>query len=334
MTAEDDKTTVERSGNLKVAIVVPFTDWNDWVLDCVRACHALDRPTSELWLLPNRAPDETWGNRLKDMGMNLPLRIEPTGPGNPAMKRNVAMRKSDADVFALVDSDAWPRSDWLARGLPLLDGNVTVVTGPNLTPPEDPLSRRVCGRVMESPLGFGGGYLRHVQASRRTVREMPTCNMLIRRQENLFFREALDTGEDMMLCSDVRARGFQVLYDPEVVVFHHRRRLLRPFMRQFYHYGLDKGRLTRQSRDVTYAWQAAPALLTVYLLLGVLVNLLPLPAAARLCTLLPLCLYAVAVMAEVLRLSTSWGERLICPFAFLCAHLAYGWGYLRGLLGR
>jgi hypothetical protein len=47
-----------------------------------------------------------------------------------------------------------------------------------------------------------------------------------------------------------------------------------------------------------------------------------------------LCLYALAVVVEVLRLGKSWGERLISPFAFLCAHLAYGWGYLRGLLCR
>jgi hypothetical protein len=185
---------------------------------------------------------------------------------------------------------------------------------------------------MESPFGFGGGYIRHVRGKRQIVREMPTCNMILRRIEGIFFREDLDTGEDMMYCSDVRARGMTVLYDPGVVVFHHRRRMGGAFIRQFFRYGLDKGALARQSSDIAYVWQAFPALLVLYWIVLAFVSVIPLPAIARCLAWAPMGVYAMAIFAESCRLTCSLGELLLTPFGFVAAHVSYGMGYLRGIL--
>ena len=266
------------------------------------------------------------------MALGARLHVEPTGGGNPAAKRNVALRRSDAAIFALVDSDAWPAPDWLAAGVPLLVDDVAVVAGPNLTPPSDSLSRRLSGRVMESLLGFGAGFIRHRKVARRVVREMPTCNMILRKLDGLEFREDLNTGEDMMYCSDVRGRGLQVLYDPDVVVFHHRRKMGLSFMKQFFHYGLDKGRLTRRSSDISYVWQAFPAFFVLYLAALVVVALVPVPGWARQAAWTPLVVYAAAVIIESCRLATSVGEACLAPLGFVLAHVSYGTGYLRGFL--
>jgi len=315
-------------------VVVPFNAWNDWVMECLQGLRRQTVPDFDVWLAPDALPPEPYRARLDAMGWGPRLHVEPTGPGNPSRKRNAALARSASPVAALVDSDAWPREDWLEKAVALLDDETAVVTGPNLTPPGDEWPRRVAGRVMESPLGFGGGYIRHVPAPRQVVREMPTCNMVLRRLEGLLFREDLDTGEDMMYCSDVRARGKRVLYDPEVVVFHHRRRLFRPFMRQFYAYGFHKGRLARAGSDITYLWQAFPALLVLYLAGWAVSLLLPLPPALRWLAAAPGLLYAVAILAESLRRGRCAAERMAAPAAFAAAHAAYGTGYLAGLLSR
>lgn len=318
----------------KVAIVIPFADWNDWVLDCIRACDRQTKRDFEIWLLPDEAPSPEWKSRLEGLCVRAPVHLEPTGSGNPAKKRNIALRQTRAGIIALVDADAAPREDWLEKGLNLLGEQIGVVTGPNVTPPQDALSQRVAGHVMESPLGFGAAYLRHTPVPRQTVREMPTCNMIFRRQPNLLFREDLDTGEDMMFCSDMRARGERILYDPEVVVYHHRRRLFRPFMQQFFRYGRDKGRLARAGRDVTYPWQALPALLVLYLIGFILLNLAPVAAWLRWLCAMPLLLYALAVLLESLRRCHSVAEVVLALPAFPAAHLSYGTGYLIGLADR
>lgn len=324
--------SMKRSDQTPVAIVVPFNHWHDWALDCVRHCARLSGPEWVIWLLPDEPPTGRWAEALAAMALGSRLHVEPTGGGNPAAKRNVALRRSDATIFALVDSDAWPGPDWLACGLPLLVGDVAVVAGPNVTPPSDCLSRRLSGRVMESPLGFGAAFIRHRKVGRRIVREMPTCNMILRKFDGLEFREDLNTGEDMMYCSDVRARGLQVLYDPDVVVFHHRRRMGLSFMRQFFHYGLDKGRLSRRSSDISYVWQAFPAFFVLYLAGLATVALLPVPAWSRKAALIPLGLYGMVVVIESCRLATTFAEACLAPFGFVLAHVSYGTGYLRGFL--
>ncbi|NKB22889.1 MAG: hypothetical protein GKR87_00520 [Kiritimatiellae bacterium] len=279
-------------------------------------------------------PTLEWRKRLDLLVQPPQLIIEPTGPGNPAYKRNIVLQKSDAERFALIDADAYPRMDWLGKGLPLLQKNVTVVTGPNLTPPHDHFSRRISGRVMESPIGFGPAYIRHVPKQRQYVNEMPTCNMIIRRQRGIVFREDLNTSEDMMYCLEIRAKGQKVLYDPDVVVFHHRRKILRPFMKQFYNYGLDKGRLRKSKSDVSYIWQAAPAFFSLYAA-GLLV-LLPWIhdhfLYRALCA--PVFLYLLAVVVESIRLSQSYKEIFVAPFAFLAGHIGYGIGFIRGFFLR
>lgn len=321
------------TGN-NIAVVIPLTEWNEWSLDCLRACDRQSAAGFEIWILPDTEPSPEWKARLDAIGVQRPLHIEPTGPANPARKRNVAMRKSGATVFALVDSDAYPREDWLANGLSLLTGDVGVVTGPNVTPREDEVSRRAAGRVMESPLGFGTAYIRHTPVPRQIVREMPTCNMIFRAEQNLYFREDLDTGEDMMFCADMRARGKQVLYDPDVVVYHHRRRLFTPFMRQFYRYGLDKPRLSGGEHGVTYLWQTLPALLVIYLVGLLVLNVLPIPSWLRGLSLIPLLFYMGALCAESIRQCKTPAEFCLAVPAFTAGHISYGWGYLVGWFRR
>lgn len=315
-----------------VCIVVPFTEWHEWVLDCVRECDKLEEANATIWLLPNAAPTPEWEERLKALEAKIPVHIEPTGPGNPAVKRNVALKKCHARIFGFIDSDAFPRSDWIKNGLALLEDDVPLVTGPNLTPTHDPVSRRASGHVMESRFGFGASYIRHTPVSRQFVHEMPTCNMLYRRVDDLLFREEHDTGEDMIFCSEVRGKGFRIVYDPEFVVYHHRRNIFRPFMKQFYFYGLDKGRLTRGGSDVAHVWQSLPAMITLYLPIAVLVWLIPLPLWLTGLFSVPLLAYAGIILFESIRLSTAAKEIVPTILSFIAGHLSYGWGYIRGFV--
>lgn len=319
----------------RVSILVPFPAFDPWVIDCVAACADLDTTgvDVQLCLLPDDAPDPARQQTIDALELPFPVQIVPTGPINPAAKRNRGMAACRADFYALVDADARPRADWLQQALPLFTENIGAVAGPNLTPEDDPVSRRAPGRVMASPLGFGAAYLRHTRKPRRDVREMPTCNLFILPIEGLTFREDLDTGEDMTYCAELRARGFRILYDPGVVVVHHRRQWGRSFLNQFYHYGFDKGRMARAGSDGTYPWQAFPSLLLLYLL-ALPVMLVFLRAPWVWISLLPLAAYTAAVTVETLRLSRGPIEWLPVASGFLLGHLGYGWGGLRGWCSR
>lgn len=308
-----------------VDVVIPFRRWDAWTEESVRAALELDPPCQRVTLVPDGPLEPAAWESIRRMPGGERVRELPSGPLNPGSKRNRAMDGGEAEIFGFVDSDArvWP--DWLAKGLPHFgDGSVAIVGGPNLTPPEDSVLQKACGDVMASPLGMGAAFIRHVPVSRREVTELPTCNLLARNVPGLRFQPELDTSEDMAFCGLAREKGFRLVYDPEVGVWHHRRRLGRAFGRQFHDYGLYQGRRAAWK----WIWRAAPLgfLLYVAFLAAALVVF---PAGWR-GWILPLALYAVVICAESLRLARGRPRWIWTAVAFPWAHVAYGVGYFRG----
>ncbi len=314
-----------------VTIAIPVKYWNQWVIESVQGCLKLDYPSFEVWLLPDHPPPAEYQRQL-DALQDPRIKVVYTGPMITPRQRNVAIEKSPTDIIAFTDSDAYPQPDWLSKAVPLLQGDIGVVAGPNVTPPEDPLPFRVAGNVMRSLLGFGGGYIRHTPCRRQFVTEMPTCNMVFRRIPGVLLPGDLYTGDDMVFCADIRAHGKKILYDPAVVVYHHRRRVFRPFLRQFYLYGLYKGGLFHSAHEVAYLWNAMPAALVLYLAVALLM-LAAWPGAwlTRL-GLLPAAIYLALVLAESVRTAGGLAEFILNIPAFLGAHLSYGIGFLVGLV--
>lgn len=312
-----------------VDVVIPFRRWDAWTAESTRAALVMDPPCRRVTLVPDAPLEAADWIAIRRMPGAERVRELPSGPVNPGRKRNVAMDNSTADVFGFVDADARVFPDWLAQALPLFaDETVAIVGGPNLTPPEDDLRQKACGDVMASPLGMGAAYIRHVPVSAREVEELPTCNMLARNLPGLRFRPELDTSEDMAFCGLARRMGRRVRYDPAVRVYHHRRRLGRAFGRQFREYGLYQGRRASWK----WLWRAAPLAFVLYLA-GLAGALLLWPAGWRI-WLLPLGAYALVIGGESLRLARGRPRGLLTALAFPCAHVAYGWGYLRGGAGR
>jgi len=312
-----------------VDVVIPFRRWDAWTAESVRAALEMEPPCRRVTLVPDAPLEAVDWDAIRRMPGAERVRERPSGPVNPGRKRNVAMENNEADVFGFVDADARVFPDWLATGLPpFADEAVAIVGGPNLTPPEDDVRRKACGDVMASPLGMGAAYIRHAPVSERDVAELPTCNMLARNRPGLRFRPELDTSEDMAFCELAHRMGYRVRYDPAVRVFHHRRRLGRSFWRQFCDYGVYQGRRA----SWRWLWRAAPLGFVLYLA-GLATVLLLWPAGWRFWTW-PLAFYALVVVAESLRLARGRPRGLLTAFAFPCAHVAYGWGYLRGWLGR
>lgn len=312
-----------------VDVVIPFRRWDAWTAESVQAALELQPSCQRVTLVPDTPLEAADWVAVRQMPGAERVRELPSGPVNPSRKRNLAMDNSAADVFGFVDADARVFPDWLAQALPLFaDETVAIVGGPNLTPPEDDLRQKACGDVMASPLGMGAAYIRHVPVSAREVEELPTCNMLARNLPGLRFRPELDTSEDMAFCGLARRMGRRVRYDPAVRVYHHRRRLGRAFGRQFREYGLYQGRRASWK----WLWRAAPLAFVLYLA-GLAGALLLWPAGWRI-WLLPLGAYALVIGGESLRLARGRPRGLLTALAFPCAHVAYGWGYLRGGAGR
>jgi len=310
-----------------VSILIPVKAVNDYVRESVAACRRLDYRRFEILVLPDEAPK----------GLRLPgARIVPTGPGGPSMKRDLGARVCRGEILAFLDDDAYPASHWLAAAVKEFeDPKVGAVGGPAVTPTHDNLRQMASGLVYQSWL-VGGPYdFRYVPRPRRLVDDQPSVNLLVRRDvfERIGGYETVYwPGEDTVLCLKiVHDLGLKLVYDPEVLVYHHRRELFAGHMRQVVAYGEHRGYFCRKfpktSMRLSYF---LPSLLLLGVTTGWLSHFVD-PILFR----IYLGGIAFYLFLAVLNAWTMAGTNLrLATLVFagtLATHFGYGWYFLRGL---
>lgn len=294
----------------------------------------------ELLILPD--------NRIK-FDHKSRTKIIPTWPKvGPAAKKDIGIQMAKGDIVAFIDDDAYPDKDWLANTLPYFsDQTITAVCGPGVTPPGDSLLDQVSGWFWASPLGSGGaGTYRCWPGKIREVDDYPTFN-LIGRKSDLNKIEGFDSsywpGEDTKLCHDlVYKLNKKIIYDPKVIVYHHRRPILIPHLKQLGRYGLHRGYFARvlpkTSRRMGYFMPSVFALgIICGLLAMVLSGFIQSPILNLIVSLFWICF---CVYTLVNFLNAIWvlikGKSvlitlLLVPVTFI-SHVFYGMMFIRGLM--
>jgi len=313
----------------RVTVIIPRRTIGEYETECTKACLALDYDNFEILLLPDS--DSTM--EVNDARVKLKV----TGVARPAVKRNQGLRHASGELIAFLDSDAYPRSDWLKNAVEFFQKveNVGLLGGPNLTPPTDEFLQQVAGDVLSSRLGAGALAFRYSVSEPRVVDDLPSCNLIGRKsvlQSVGGFNVDFWPGEDTYLCSEIRNKlGLKLYYSPDIVVYHHRRPLFRPHLKQIWNYGLHRGYFARRfptnSRSPRYL---APAILVVGLTLGTGVSMI-IPSFSPIFSLLVALYVALCGLAAVRR----GIRRSIYVWAgIMLTHFTYGLGFLKGILSR
>lgn len=153
-------------------------------------------------------------------------------PGYPAIKRNWAMSQAKGDIFAFIDSDAFPSDNWLEKALLWLQV-YPAVCGPGVLPPDAPHEERIADIVYQMlPYAY-----RVVPMRQRIIAEYPTFNLIVRREVATDFENYL-TGEDSLFCRKIKEGIF---YHPDILVYHNRRPIFRRLWKQIGTYGTHRG---------------------------------------------------------------------------------------------
>lgn len=170
----------------------------------------------------------------------------------PADKRDLGAKRAKGEILAFLDDDSYPNKNWLERAIEIFreKENIVGVCGPALTPSDDSLRQKASGYVWSTWLGSGGaGTYRCTQSSRREVDDYPTVNFLVRKKDFLAvggFNSHFWPGEDTKLCHDlVYKLGKKIVYDPEVLVYHHRRPVFKEHLKQIGRYAIHRGHFVR-----------------------------------------------------------------------------------------
>ncbi len=110
------------------------------------------------------------------------------------------------------------------------------VCGPGILPADSSILEQTADLVLKClPYSY-----RVTPKKQRIVKEFPTFNLIVKKTDLLF--EPYLTGEDSLYCRKFSEKG-KILYTPDVIVYHNRRPLFRPFWKQIATFGWHRGRL-------------------------------------------------------------------------------------------
>jgi GT2 family glycosyltransferase len=167
-----------------------------------------------------------------------------SGKVNVGDKRQLALGRATGAYVALLDDDAYPHLSWVENALAAFDDpGVAAVTGPTITPADDPELAQLGGRVFASPLVAGPNRWRYAPGEPRDVDEGTGVNVMFRREvaDAITLRSDYYPGCDTVLGDRLRSRGLRIRYVPGMIAYHSRRKLWRPHLTQIWRYARHRG---------------------------------------------------------------------------------------------
>jgi glycosyltransferase involved in cell wall biosynthesis len=261
---------------------------------------------------------------------------------SPAKKRDDGAKLAKGEILAFIDDDAYPSKDWLTQIISSFKNHqdITAVGGPGINPPDISVSEAASGWFSASPLGAGIYTYRFLASAPQFVEDYPSMNLSVLRGDFLKvggFDSNYWPGEDTKLCLDLTHKlNKKIFYNPKAQVFHHRRPLWLPHLRQNGNFGLHRGFFARvlpkTSRHPIYF---GPAILT----LGLPFILLPLNISLinniQYLGQVLFSFYLLAIFFNAIwtgNKSKSLTQALISIPVIFITHYWYGLRFLQGLL--
>jgi cellulose synthase/poly-beta-1,6-N-acetylglucosamine synthase-like glycosyltransferase len=314
-----------------VSIVIACPN-NSWMLE--ESLSAMNRQTYrefEVIVLPDSEIED-----LKRDNYSYDLRIIPTGKVRPAEKRNIGIENVKGDIVAFIDDDAYADPSWLANAVKYFsEPSIGGVGGPGVTPPGDSFFAKAGGRVYGNVFVSGNYRYRYLAGRvRLDVDDYPSCNLFVRTdilRKIGGYRTDFWPGEDTLLCeSIVLGEHKRIVYDPWVVVYHHRRRLFAAHLRQLGRYGFHRGyfvkRFPATSCKLSYF---IPSLFVLALFFGAFVFLTPFTFLHILYTVSFGIYLALITLSSITLNLPMWITTVLGVFA---SHVCYGIRFMQGLL--
>jgi len=248
----------------------------------------------------------------------------------------MALDHARGQILAFIDDDAYPRRDWLKNAIEIFaDDDVAAVCGPAITPRSDNLRQKASGIIYSSYLVSAKFSYRYLAKTRREVDDYPSCNFLVRKaimQELGGFNTDFWPGEDTKLCLEITKRlSKKIIYDPEVLVYHHRRPVLIPHLRQIASYASHRGYFVKKYPQTSLrASYFIPSIFLLAIASGMFLSIFF--VLVRQIYFLGLFLYLFIVFI----FSISNGLSLILPVfsGIILTHFTYGIYFLKGLISK
>ncbi|MFK0401637.1 glycosyltransferase family 2 protein [Microbacterium sp. NPDC090225] len=324
-----------------VSFVMPVLNEREYLEHAVQSALAqdLDVPV-ELILALGPSTDGTTeiANRLAAADERIRL------VGNPAahipVGLNAAIRAGRYSTVIRVDAHSELSPGYAARAMQTLERTGAANVGGVMHAEGRAPFQKAVARLYNSPVGLGGGAY-HGGAHEG---EAESAYLGVMRREVLdevgLFDETIRRGEDWELNLRIRQAGHRVWFDPTLAVTYWPRESWVRLARQFRATGAWRGELVRRFGRRNGIRFFAPPALVLLTIVAVIIGVLQLTGvlsglASLIASIVYAPLAAYALLVVVVAAAPGGGgirQRLWTLLVLPTMHLAWGWGFLGGVL--
>ena len=257
---------------------------------------------------------------------------------NVPNNRNSGAAKAKGEIIAFLDDDAIIEPNFLNKVEELFDKHpeVMVAGGPQLTPLTDKFFARMNGYALSSyfaTMGISKRYKKGEFTLNADSSHLTGALLICRKKlmKSIKFDENIYPADDVNFVSRAKSAGHTIAYSPDVFVYHRRRADLRGLIKQIFDYAKVRPQAQGLKQGLSTVFFFVPTLFMLYLLL--------LPTLSMLSKLFLIPLWVYIVLSLLVSSYEAGHHRsplaiIVLPFMFLIIHIAYGAGFLTGLIDR
>lgn len=313
----------------KISIIIPLYIICDRFFKDLKKFNNQSYPNYEVLVVSDK--------KVQINNLKTKLILTKSSKTGPAEKRDIALKYAKGEICAFIDDDAYPDPNWLNEIVNSFNNpNISGVGGPGITPLEDSYSSRLGGAVYESIFTSGKAQDRFVSKKMRTyVDDWPAFNLAIKTQDlrnvggygNSFYG-----GEDTFLCLKLIQANKRLIYNPKMIVNHHRRPLFYPHLCQIFNVGVHRGYFAKAFPQTSFrAIYFLPSTLTVSFLIF-LTLATAIPSFRISFTIVSLLIFLLAFFS-INKRNGVFG-RILAGTGVILTHITYGSGFIKGLFTK
>jgi succinoglycan biosynthesis protein ExoA len=318
-----------------VTIIMPVRDEAAFIARSLGAVVAQDYPPErvEIVVADGMSTDGTREIVASFQVRRARLRLVDNPGRIAATGLNAALRVARGEVIVRVDGHCEIAPDYVRRCVECLRREQVEGVGGPIETVGQTLTACAIAAAMSSSFGVGGAAFRTVKDRRMFVDSIAFPAYTRRAIEHAgLFDEELIRNQDDEYNYRLRALGARLLLAPEIRSRYYSRGTLASLRRQYFQYGYWKVRVMQKHPRQMRARQFAPPVFVAALLLLGAVS--PFFGAARFALAAVACAYVAANLCAAVLTARKDGWRLLplLPATFATLHLAYGCGFLFGLV--
>lgn len=315
---------------IKYSFIIPVKEINDYIKESVPKILEIERDDYEIIIYPDEI----------DNNFNFPKTKQiASGKCGPAEKRTLAINNAIGDVLIFIDDDAYPEKNLLdLLDNDFKDNDIVAVGGPAITPKDDNFWQKVSGAVFLSSLS-GGNPERYASIGvKKNVDDWPSVNLSVRKNAFITvngFNSKYWPGEDTLFCLDLlKKTNGKILYDPDLIVYHHRRSGLKRHLKQVGQYGLHRGFFAKKYPETSFKLKYfIPSAFCIFVISGIFSIFFN--DFLLLLYSFGYVLYFFALIKAFFDIYSYEKNVLVClnaVYYIFFTHLIYGFNFIKGFL--